>query len=52
MSPEIVALLVLLGGVVAAVVFTILVVVMVDLSADTRPPHGDDGAREQEDHKR
>ena len=52
LSPEIVALLVLLGGVVAAVVFTILVVVMVDLSAGTRPPHGDDGAREQEDHKR
>ena len=52
MSAEIVALLVLVGGAVAALAFTLLVVVMVDLSAGTRPPHGDDGAREQEDHKR
>ncbi len=32
MSPEIVALLVLLGGVVAAVVFTVFIVVVVDPS--------------------
>ena len=32
MSPEIVALLVLLGGVIAAVVFTIVIVAAVDLS--------------------
>ncbi len=53
MSPEIVALLVLLGGVVAAVVFTIVIVLVVDPSdADTHPPDGDAGARDREGEKR
>jgi hypothetical protein len=39
--------------VVAAVAFTLIVVVTVDRSAaSTRPPNGDDGAREQENGKR
>ncbi|CAA9479800.1 MAG: hypothetical protein AVDCRST_MAG12-1435 [uncultured Rubrobacteraceae bacterium] len=42
MSPEIVALLVLLGGVIAAVVFTIVIVAVVGLS-DTNPPSGNEG---------
>ena len=52
MSPEIVALLVLLGGVIAAVAFTLIVAMTVDRSAGTRPPDGDDGAREPDDEKR
>ncbi|WP_166176995.1 hypothetical protein [Rubrobacter tropicus] len=49
MSPEIVALLVLLGGVVAAVVFTLVIVIVVNpANANTRPPNGDDGTREQQ----
>jgi len=52
LSAEVVALLVLLGGVVAAVAFTIFVVLAVDRSAATHPPDGDDGAREREDEKR
>jgi hypothetical protein len=53
LSPEIVALLVLLVGAVAAVAFTLIVVVTVDRSnASTRPPTRDDGAREQETEKR
>lgn len=53
MSPEIVALLVLLGGVVAAVAFTLIVVVTVDRSAaGTRLSSGDDGAREPEGERR
>jgi hypothetical protein len=53
LSPEIVALLVLLLGVVAAVAFTLIVVATVDRSAaSTRPTTGDDGAREQENEKR
>ena len=43
MSPEIVALLVLLGGVVAAVAFTLIVVFMVDPSgANPRTGNGHD----------
>lgn len=53
MSPEIVALLVLFVGAVAAVVFTLIVVVTVDRSAaDTRPPNGGDGARVPEGERR
>jgi hypothetical protein len=49
LSAEIVALLVLLGGVVAAVAFTIVVVVAVDPSeASRRPLNGGDGVRERE----
>ena len=44
MSPEIVALLVLLGGVVAAVVFTLVIVVAVDPS-DTNPRSGNEEER-------
>jgi hypothetical protein len=48
-----VALLVLLGAVIAAVAFTLIVVVTVDRSAaSTRSPTGDDGAREQKNEKR
>ncbi len=47
------ALLVLLGGVVGAVVFTLVIVFVVDRSAaNSRPPNWDDGAREQENEKR
>ncbi len=53
LSPEIVALLVLLGAVVAAVVFTVVIVLVVDPSdADTHPPDGDAGARDREGEKR
>ncbi len=53
MAPEIVALLVLLGGVIAAVAFTLIVAMTVDRSAaGTRPSSGDDGAREPDDEKR
>ena len=53
MSAEIVALLVLLGGVVGAVVFTLVIVFVVDRSAaNSRPPNGDDGAREPEGERR
>jgi len=44
LSPEVVALLVLLAGAVAAVAFMIAVVVMVDRSAGA--PNGDDATRE------
>ncbi len=48
MSPEIVALLVLLGAVVAAVVFTVVIVLVVDPSdASTRGEAG----QEREDEK-
>ena len=53
MSPEIVALLVLLGGVVAAVVFTLAVVFMVDRSAgNTRSPNQDGKERGRESEER
>ena len=49
MSPEIVALLVLLAGAVAAIALTLIVVATVDRSAaGARPQSGDDGAREPE----
>jgi hypothetical protein len=47
LSPEIVALLVLLGGVVAAVVFTLVIVVAVDPS-DANPRSGNEGEKEEE----
>ncbi len=47
LSPEVVALLVLLAGAVAAVAFTLAVVAMVDRSAGG--PNEDDGAREREE---
>jgi hypothetical protein len=51
MSPEAVALLVLLVGAVVAVAFTLIVVVMVDRSA-AGTHNGDDGAREPEGERR
>ena len=50
LSPEIVALLVLLGGVVAAVVFTLVIVVAVDPS-DANPRSGNEGEEERETEK-
>ena len=50
LSPEIVALLVLLGGVVAAVVFTLVIVVAVDPS-DVNPRSGNEGEEERETEK-
>lgn len=50
MSPEIVALLVLLAGVVAAVVFTLVIVVAVDPS-DVNPRSGNEGEEERETEK-
>ncbi len=50
MAPEIVALLVLLGGVVAAVVFTLVIVVAVDPS-DANPRSGNEGEEERETEK-
>ena len=47
MSPEIVALLVLLGGVVAAILFTLFIVVAVDPS-DGDPRSGNEGEKEEE----
>jgi hypothetical protein len=50
LSPEIVALLVLLGGVVAAVVFTLVIVVALDPS-DANPRSGNEGEEERETEK-
>ena len=50
LSPEIVALLVLLAGVVAAVVFTLVIVVAVDPS-DVNPRSGNEGEEERETEK-
>ena len=47
LSPEIVALLILLGGIVAAVVFTLAIVVAVDPS-DANPRSGDEGEKVEE----
>ena len=45
MSPEIVALLILLGGIVAAIVFTLVIVVAVDPS-DANSRSGNEGEKE------
>ncbi len=47
MSPEIVALLILLGGIVAAVVFTLVIVVAVDPS-DANSRSGNEGEKVEE----
>jgi NADH:ubiquinone oxidoreductase subunit 3 (subunit A) len=47
LSPEIVALLILLGGIVAAVVFTLVIVVAVDPS-DANPRSGNEGEKVEE----
>ncbi|HEV2126561.1 MAG TPA: hypothetical protein VGW38_27700 [Chloroflexota bacterium] len=47
MSAEIVALLILLAGVAAAVVFTLAVVVVVDRSG-ANPHSGNEGGKEEE----
>lgn len=47
MEPEIVALLVLLGAVVGAVIFTLVVVLVVDPS-DASPRSLDEGEKEEE----
>ena len=53
LSAEVVALLVLAGGAVAAVAFTLVVVLVVDRSgANGRPPTEDEGAREREGQER
>ncbi len=46
LSPEIVALLILLGGIVAAIVFTLVIVVAVDPS-DANPRTGSEGEKEE-----
>jgi hypothetical protein len=52
-SPEIVALLVLAGGAVAAVAFTLIVVATVDRSgASGRPTTGNERTGEREDEER
>ena len=50
MSPEIVALLVLLAGVVAAVVFTLVIAVAVDPSG-VNPRSGNEGEEKRETEK-